>query len=143
MPESSPLATVKTAGVVELLVGTGVPLLGLAAALVLILFFVGAIVTHLRTCYFAFASTARFSHLARLSWCWHLPIWMPGEQTGTSCCVIVGRCASPGPQSLARECLGVTLDQPRQSQALESATNPPHMNRQKSTRGTAVRRKAS
>lgn len=43
-----PLGALKAAGGVGLLVGIGVPLLALAAATGLCLFFVGAIVTHLR-----------------------------------------------------------------------------------------------
>ncbi len=43
-----PLAALKTAGALGLLVGIGVPLIGVAAAAGLILFFVGAIVTHVR-----------------------------------------------------------------------------------------------
>src|SRR5690242_20579686 len=49
------LGTLKAAGVVGLLVGIGVPPLGLAAALGVVLFFVGAIVIHVRARYYAFA----------------------------------------------------------------------------------------
>jgi hypothetical protein len=42
------LGTLKAAGALGLLVGIGVPLIGTAAAVGLILFFVGAIITHLR-----------------------------------------------------------------------------------------------
>jgi hypothetical protein len=42
------LGILKAAGATGLLVGIGVPLIGAAAAIGLILFFVGAIITHLR-----------------------------------------------------------------------------------------------
>src|SRR6202171_4436680 len=42
------LGILKAAGAVGLLVGIGVPLIGTAAAIGLVLFFVGAIITHLR-----------------------------------------------------------------------------------------------
>jgi DoxX-like family len=42
-----PLGAFKAAGVLGLLVGIGVPLLGVAAAVGLVLFFVGAVLTHL------------------------------------------------------------------------------------------------
>jgi hypothetical protein len=50
VPESwlTMLGTLKAAGALGLLVGIGVPLIGTAAAAGLILFFVGAIITHLR-----------------------------------------------------------------------------------------------
>ena len=44
----TPLGILKAAGATGLLVGIGVPLIGAAAAIGLILFFVGAIITHLR-----------------------------------------------------------------------------------------------
>jgi hypothetical protein len=44
----TPLGILKAAGAIGLLVGIGVPLIGTAAAIGLILFFVGAISTHLR-----------------------------------------------------------------------------------------------
>ena len=43
-----PLGALKTAGALGLLVGIGVPLIGIAASAGLILFFVGAIITHVR-----------------------------------------------------------------------------------------------
>ena len=43
----TPLGILKAAGAMGLLVGIGVPLIGTAAAIGLILFFVGAIITHL------------------------------------------------------------------------------------------------
>jgi hypothetical protein len=43
-----PLALLKLAGAVGLLVGIGVPALGVAAAIGLVLFFVGAISAHIR-----------------------------------------------------------------------------------------------
>src|SRR6266705_3462682 len=50
VPESwiTILGILKAAGAIGLLVGIGVPLIGTAAAVGLILFFVGAIFTHLR-----------------------------------------------------------------------------------------------
>ena len=50
VPESwmTMLGILKAAGALGLLVGIGVPLIGTAAAVGLILFFVGAIITHLR-----------------------------------------------------------------------------------------------
>ena len=51
MPESwlNTLGALKTAGALGLLLGLiGVPLVGTAAAIGLVLFFVGAIITHLR-----------------------------------------------------------------------------------------------
>jgi hypothetical protein len=42
------LGTLKAAGALGLLIGIRVPLIGIAAAVGLVLFFVGAIVTHLR-----------------------------------------------------------------------------------------------
>lgn len=44
----NPLGAVKIAGAAGLLVGIGVPLLGVAAAVGLALFFVGAVITHQR-----------------------------------------------------------------------------------------------
>jgi hypothetical protein len=43
-----PLGALKATGALGLLVGIGVPLLGVAAAAGLVLFFVGAVITHLR-----------------------------------------------------------------------------------------------
>ena len=43
-----PLGALKAAGALGLLVGIGVPLLGVAASAGLVLFFVGAIITHIR-----------------------------------------------------------------------------------------------
>jgi hypothetical protein len=43
-----PLGVLKAAGAVGLLVGIGVPLIGVAAAAGLALFFVGAVITHIR-----------------------------------------------------------------------------------------------
>jgi DoxX-like family len=43
-----PLGALKAAGALGLLVGIGVPPLGVAAAVGLVLFFVGAVTTHLR-----------------------------------------------------------------------------------------------
>jgi DoxX-like family len=43
-----PLGALKAAGALGLLVGIGVPLLGVAASAGLVLFFVGAVITHIR-----------------------------------------------------------------------------------------------
>jgi hypothetical protein len=43
-----PLGALKAAGALGLLVGIGVPLLGVAAAAGLVLFFAGAVITHIR-----------------------------------------------------------------------------------------------
>ena len=50
VPESwmTTLGVLKTAGALGLLVGIDVPVIGIAAAVGLIVFFVGAIITHLR-----------------------------------------------------------------------------------------------
>lgn len=50
VPESwmTTLGILKAAGAIGLLAGIGVPLIGIAAAVGLLLFFVGAIITHLR-----------------------------------------------------------------------------------------------
>jgi hypothetical protein len=67
VPESWPtmLGTLKAAGVLGLLVGLiGVPLIGTAAAVGLILFFVGAIITHLRARYYSLGFPFAFLLLA-------------------------------------------------------------------------------
>jgi multisubunit Na+/H+ antiporter MnhG subunit len=53
VPDSwlNPLAILKAAGAIGLLVGMALPLVGIAAATGLVLFFTGAIVTHLRAGY--------------------------------------------------------------------------------------------
>jgi hypothetical protein len=58
VPESrlTMLGVLKTGGALGLLVGIGVPLIGTAAAVGLILFFVGAILTHLRARDYSFGS---------------------------------------------------------------------------------------
>ena len=43
-----PLAALKAAGAVGLLAGIGIPVLGVAAAIGLVLYFIGAVMTHLR-----------------------------------------------------------------------------------------------
>ncbi|HEV2498397.1 MAG TPA: DoxX family protein [Terriglobia bacterium] len=50
------LGALKTAGSIGLLVGIGVPLIGRAAAVGLVLFFIGAIITHLRARDYSFGS---------------------------------------------------------------------------------------
>ncbi len=57
VPESwmPTLATLKAAGAVGLLLGLAIPVIGLAAALGVTLFFVGAIITHIRARWGLFA----------------------------------------------------------------------------------------
>src|SRR5438093_3323076 len=71
------LGTLKAAGALGLLVGIAMPLIGVAAAGGLVLFFVGAIVTHLRARDYSFglavvflmlAVTALILRLAASSW---------------------------------------------------------------------------
>lgn len=66
VPESwmTTLGILKAAGALGLLVGIGVPLIGTAAAVGLILFFVGAIFTHLRAQDHSFGLAAAFLLLA-------------------------------------------------------------------------------
>jgi hypothetical protein len=61
VPESwiTMLGALKAAGALGLLVGIGVPLIGTAAAVGLVLFFVGAIITHLRARDYSFWSGGR------------------------------------------------------------------------------------
>ena len=58
------LGTLKAAGALGLLVGIGVPLIGTAAAVGLILFFVGATITHLRARDYSFGLAVVFLLLA-------------------------------------------------------------------------------
>src|SRR5258706_2937933 len=58
------LGILKAAGAIGLLVGIGVPVVGMAAAVGLILFFVAAIVTHLRAGDYSFGLAAVFLSLA-------------------------------------------------------------------------------
>src|SRR5713101_8030848 len=66
VPESwiNMLGILKAAGALGLLVGIGVPLIGTAAAVGLILFFVGAIITHLRAGDYSFGLAVVFLLLA-------------------------------------------------------------------------------
>jgi hypothetical protein len=66
VPESwmTTLGILKTAGALGLLVGFVVPAIGIAAAVGLTLFFVGAIVTHLRGHFYAFSLPVTFLTLA-------------------------------------------------------------------------------
>ena len=66
VPESwiTILGILKAAGALGLLVGIGVPLIRIAAAVGLILFFVGAIVTHLRAHDYSFGLAVVFLLLA-------------------------------------------------------------------------------
>jgi hypothetical protein len=58
------LGILKAVGALGLLVGVGVPLIGTAAAVGLILFFVGAIITHLRARDYSFGLAVVFLLLA-------------------------------------------------------------------------------
>jgi hypothetical protein len=58
------LGILKAAGAIGLLVGIGVPLIGTVAAVGLILFFVGAIITHLRAHDYSFGLAVVFLLLA-------------------------------------------------------------------------------
>jgi hypothetical protein len=58
------LGALKAAGALGLLVGLGVPLLGVVAAVGLVLFFVGAIVIHIRAHWYSFTYPAAFLLLA-------------------------------------------------------------------------------
>jgi hypothetical protein len=58
------LGTLKAAGALRLLIGIRVPLIGIAAAVGLVLFFVGAIVTHLRARDYSFGLAVVFLPLA-------------------------------------------------------------------------------
>lgn len=66
VPESwiSILGALKAAGALGLLIGIGAPLIGIAAAAGLILFFVAAIITHLRAGDYSFGLAAVFLLLA-------------------------------------------------------------------------------
>ncbi|HEU4946944.1 MAG TPA: DoxX family protein [Kribbella sp.] len=59
-----PLGSLKAAGALGLLVGLAVPLIGTAAAVGLVLFFLGALVVHLRARYYEFGTLATFLSLA-------------------------------------------------------------------------------
>jgi hypothetical protein len=60
----TPLGILKAVGALGLLIGIVVPPIGLAAAIGLALFFVGAIITHLRGHFYAFGAPASFLLLA-------------------------------------------------------------------------------
>ncbi len=66
VPESwiTMLGILKAAGAIGLLVGIRVPLIGTAAAVGLVLFFVGAIITHLRARDYSFGLAVVFLLLA-------------------------------------------------------------------------------
>ena len=66
VPESwiTTLGALKAAGALGLLIGIRVPLIGTAAAIGLILFFVGAIITHLRAQDYSFGLAVAFLLLA-------------------------------------------------------------------------------
>ena len=59
-----PLGILKAAGALGLLLGIFVPPIGIAAGVGLVLFFVGAIITHLRGHYYAFTAPIIFLTLA-------------------------------------------------------------------------------
>jgi hypothetical protein len=59
-----PLGILKAAGAVGLLLGIFVPPIGIAAAAGLVLFFIGAIITHLRGRFYSFAYPVSFLTLA-------------------------------------------------------------------------------
>jgi DoxX-like family len=58
------LGILKAAGAVGLLVGIAVPVIGVAAAIGLVLFFIGAIITHLRAGDYSFGLAVVFLLLA-------------------------------------------------------------------------------
>jgi hypothetical protein len=58
------LGTLKAAGAIGLLVGLGVPWIGRAAAVGVVLYFVGAIMTHLRARDYTLAPASTFALLA-------------------------------------------------------------------------------
>jgi hypothetical protein len=58
------LGALKAAGALGVLVGIGVPLLGVAASLGLVLFFIGALITHVRARYWEITAPAAFLLLA-------------------------------------------------------------------------------
>ena len=58
------LGILKAAGALGLLIGIGVPLIGIAAAVGLVLFFVAAIITHLRAHDYSFGLAVVFLLLA-------------------------------------------------------------------------------
>lgn len=60
----STLAALKAAGALGLLVGLGVPVIGTAAAVGVVLFFVGAIITHVRARWYSFAYPSVYLGLA-------------------------------------------------------------------------------
>jgi hypothetical protein len=66
VPQSwiSTLGILKAAGAIGMLIGIGVPLIGTAAAMGLVLFFVGAIITHLRARDYSFGLAVVFLLLA-------------------------------------------------------------------------------
>jgi hypothetical protein len=66
VPESwiTTLGLLKAAGAVGLLIGIGVPLIGVAAAVGLVLFFISAIITHLRAHDYSFGLALVFLLLA-------------------------------------------------------------------------------
>jgi hypothetical protein len=60
----TPLGALKAAGALGLLIGIVVPPIGIAAAIGLMLFFVGAIITHVRARFYPFTLAASFLALA-------------------------------------------------------------------------------
>lgn len=66
IPESwtMPLGALKAAGALGLLLGFAIPPLGTAAAIGLVLFFIGAVIAHLRVRFYRLANAAAFLSLA-------------------------------------------------------------------------------
>jgi DoxX-like protein len=72
-----PLGALKAAGALGLLVGIAVPPLGVAASVGLVLFFIGALITHVRARYWDIAPRSRSSCWPWARWCCE---WPPPEQ---------------------------------------------------------------
>src|SRR5215218_9195359 len=74
------LGALKAAGALGVLAGIGTPLLGIAASAGLVLFFIGALITHFRARYWDIAPRSRSSCWPRGRWCCEL---RPPEQSTT------------------------------------------------------------
>jgi hypothetical protein len=77
VPESwiNMLGILKAAGALGLLIGIGVPLIGIAAAVGIVVFFVGAIFTHLRARDYSFGLAVIFLLLAVAALVLRLATW--------------------------------------------------------------------
>jgi hypothetical protein len=77
VPESwiNMLGILKAAGALGLLIGIGVPLIGIAAAVGIVVFFVGAIFTHLRAHDYSFGLAVIFLLLAVAALVLRLATW--------------------------------------------------------------------